>query len=706
MSMSTGPIAPLKLSEIPSEAWTLRRVIFLGVALTLTLFGGMLLVDVYLLDGLSPVEAALIPLFIMLFSQIAIGFTLAFIGFFQLIFGGDNIQIMRTLPRDARDAPPLAGTAIVLPVFNEDIGRVLRAVENMYRRVQETGEGRHFDFFILSDSNQPDAWIREEAAWVDLCKRLNAFGKIFYRKRRVPLNQKSGNIADFCRRWGKRYRYMIVMDADSVMTARCMVRLVQAMELNHQVGLIQTIPNMVLGDTLFRRLFQFVARICGPLFTAGSNFWHLGGGNFWGHNAIVRLAPFIEHCGLPDLPETERSKRHILSHDTVEAALMRRAGYQVWIALEEEGSYEEGPPNLTDMLKRDRRWCQGNLQHFWFLFAKRLDFSNRLHIYQGLMSYLTAPLWFLFLLLSAMDATTKYRYHALTALQGNSFSGTPYTAVELLLVMTLALLFVPKILGFLLSIPHAERFGGVARMGLSLVLETAISVVLAPILMLFHTRFVLLTLLGLKVAWTTQNRDGTAGLAWSDCWKTYWWVTVTGIITGLISWHFLPSFFWWFLPIFGSWVLSIPFAWWTSRPGPGLLARKLGLFLIPEEVTLPPELQGLESEEPLPEFWPPRDRASAAGLVQALLNPYVNAIHISLLRQKVGPKPGEGDRDIEELRTKLLEKGPSALTREQQMKLLWSADSLIWLHQKLWSTSSQHLPDYWKRVFAELSGKA
>ncbi len=700
----------LRLEDISADVRTLRRVIYLGLVILMTLLGVFMLFDIYIVDGLSITEAILLPLFLLLFSQIAIGFTLAVIGFFQLLSGGDKLEIMQTLPplRETGDVRgEMADTAVVLPVYNENISRVLAAVERMLGQLREQGVDEFFDIFLLSDSNQPDSWIHEETAWLEFCKKHNAFGNVFYRKRRVPLKAKSGNVADFCRRWGKGYRYMIVLDADSVMSANCMTRLVRAMETNPRVGIIQTPPVMVLGQTLFRRMFQFVARVCGPLFTTGANFWQMGGGNFWGHNAIIRLAPFMEHCGLPDLPEDERSKRHIMSHDTVEAALMKRAGYDVWLALEENGSYEEGPPTLTDMLTRDRRWCQGNLQHFWFLFARRVDFANRLHIWKGLMSYGSSPLWFLFLVFSAIDASSKSRFYSLAAMQPEEFAGLSLTAVQLLLLFTLALLFVPKLLGYLLALPRAKHFGGVPRLTLSMVLETLFSVLLAPILMIFHTRFVVMILLGRKIRWTPQNRDRESGITWGDAARTYGWVAVLGVVAGFVSWKYLPEYFWWFLPIFGSWILAIPLAWVTSRPGPGLAARRAGLFVIPEETEPPVELRDLEDPAEIPDFWPhPTAGAAGSGLVQAVLNPYVNAIHISLLRQKRGRKPGQNDPSLPRIADRLLAEGPAALNRDEQMKLLWNADLLQDLHQRLWRTPAAQLHESWPRLFDDLVKKS
>ncbi|MSU48319.1 MAG: glycosyltransferase [Opitutus sp.] len=217
--------------------------------------------------GLSGIEIALLVLFVILFAHIAAGFCAALVGLYVINRGGDSSQIGHTLA--AGEDGPLASTAIVMPVFNEDVSRVFEGLRVVFRSVQETRKLEHFDFFVLSDSNQPNQWIQEEVAWLELCKQVGGFGRIFYRKRRQSINKKAGNVADFPRRWGRRYRYLIVLDADSIMTGRALVQLVALMERNPAVGIIQTAPRIVNGETLYARLMSFASRLYRPLFLAG-----------------------------------------------------------------------------------------------------------------------------------------------------------------------------------------------------------------------------------------------------------------------------------------------------------------------------------------------------------------------------------------------------------------------------------------------------
>ncbi|MEZ0385630.1 MAG: glucans biosynthesis glucosyltransferase MdoH, partial [Verrucomicrobium sp.] len=387
----------------------MRRATFFSFVFMGTVIGIWLMFLMLQVDGMAWYEITLLALFIPLYYQLNIGFWTALIGVWMMNRPKpDPLDLFRTITKDDLDAPLNATTAIIIPVYNEDVTRVFEGLRAVYNSLAKTGRLEHFDFFILSDSDDSNKWVEEETGWLELCRQLNAFGRIFYRKRRTPINRKSGNVSDFCRRWGKRYRYMIVFDADSVMSGSLMVNMVRMMEKNPGVGILQTFPKQIGADTLLGRVMQFAQALYGPAFIAGLNYWQCGEANFWGHNAIIRLAPFIEYCALPPLPAKVPFGGHIMSHDFVEAALMRKAGYAVRLIYTDHGSYEEGPPTLIDMLKRDRRWCLGNMQHFWLLFARGWHPISRLNFFHGIMSYVSSPLWLLFLVFGTiMSFTTR-----------------------------------------------------------------------------------------------------------------------------------------------------------------------------------------------------------------------------------------------------------------------------------------------------------
>ncbi|MDX2081727.1 MAG: glucans biosynthesis glucosyltransferase MdoH [Terrimicrobiaceae bacterium] len=678
------------VDQLPGDVVSLRQALFLATATGLMAGGATLMYSIVGTDGLDAVEWVLLILFVPLFAQISIGFTIAFWGFIKLITGGDRYEIMRTLPNPPAEGLP-SSTAIVLPVFNEDPDRTFRGLENMFRSVEATGDGRAFDFFVLSDSNDPNRWIEEETAWFRLCSRCQAFGRIFYRKRRVSLHGKSGNVADFCRRWGRRYKYLLVLDADSVMDGQTIVRLARVMDANPRVGIVQTAPQIVRGTSVFQRFIQFATRMVGPLFSAGSSFWHLGGGNYWGHNAIIRLKPFIEHCVLPELPGRSAADRHILSHDTVEASLMQQAGYQVWFAYREPGSFEEGPPNLTESLKRDRRWCQGNLQHFWFLFAPGTRFTNRLHIFFGLMSYLSAPLLVVFILLSSWDGYWKNQYLILSAQEG----GVPWAPLWLL-ALTAGLLFVPKFLGLLYLLPRAKAHGGIVRTTVSAILETLLSILLAPILLFFYTKFVLLTMMGLRVTWKTQNRE-QSDVPLGEAIRTYWQPTLAGVLGTAATLIYAPSLTVWLSPLLVGLVLTIPFVLWTSSDGVGRFFRTHGIFAIPEETNTPDILKNLDG--------PDAAGSSIAGVLQVAVSPEVNALHTALLRRsRVHARHRK--EYLDGLRQRVLSEGPNALTRRELTALLWDGDAVADLHREVWRSDDSKLAGVWRNALRRFNETA
>ncbi len=681
-----------------------RRATFFSGAFALTALATWFMADLLWTDGgLAGIEWAILVLFLILFSQVAIGFMTAVLGYYVLHrAGGDTRRITRTVDWDDAQAD-LATTAIVMPVFNEDVSRVFEGLRVIYRSLEETGQVAHFDFFILSDSNQPNQWIQEEVAWVELCKQVRGFGRIFYRKRRQQINKKAGNVADFLRRWGKKYRYMVVLDADSLMSGEALVKLVRMMEGNPRTGIIQTAPRIVNGETLYARIMSFANRLYSPVFLAGLNYWQGPDGNYWGHNAIIRVQPFIDHCALPELPGSEPFGGRILSHDFVEASLMRKAGWHVWLAYDLEGSYEEGPPTLIDSAKRDRRWCQGNMQHTWLLTARGFRPANRFHLFMGVMGYVSSPLWLLFLILSTIHVFNQLREPVADGrgIGSSTILGYPLVVPEAvtLFAFTMLLLFLPKILGLLTLAQdptESRRFGGVGRTALSTLCEVVISTLLAPIAMLFNTKFVVFTLMGQGVSWVTQKRGADDGTDWREAILTHGEQTVFGVIWGISSFILLPAFFWWLSPVLAGLILSIPLSIALSKVSYGDTAKRLGLFLTPEEVVEPELLRKLRRNlaQCYQHLQPLESLRGDYGLMQAVVDPYVNAVHVSLLRQR---RPSEESRDyFSQLRQRLLHEGPVRLTSKEKMALLLDAESMIWLHEELWRRPSSALADWWR----------
>ncbi len=685
---TTTTLPPNPLPQYNAATIRKRRTTFFTLV-ALTLISGLWLLGHVLLRDrqLNWLEVLMLLVFAPLFYQLSVGFWTALIGLYVAGRKTDPLNLDNSLTPEEADAPIHASTAIIMPVYNEDVSRVFEGLRVIYESLQSTGQLAHFDFFVLSDSDNPNKWVEEELAWLELCRQLDGLGKIFYRKRRKPINRKSGNVSDFCRRWGRNYRYMLVLDADSIMSGELIVKMARIMEKHPAIGILQTAPRVFGADTIFGRVMQFAHAVYGEPFMAGLNYLAMGQATFWGHNAILRLKPFMDDCALPELPGKEPFGGHILSHDFVESALMQKAGHQVWLLPVNEGSYEEGPPSLLDTLKRDRRWCQGNMQHMWLLFAKGWTPLARLNFFHGILSYLAAPLWLLFLILAT----------ALAATDGPSALSTQAdtTTGRLLLLITIGLLFIPKLIIILKQISRPDivpHFGSRAALFWSCILDTFFFSIMAPILMLFHSKFVIFTLRGKGVRWAEQRRKSDGEVDWHESFLNLYGITLLALLWAILSWHISPTFFWWISPVLIGIMLAIPFSIFTSGT-----RDTGGLFSTIEERFPHYVLHGLqqntsqahERTTPLPAL------AKNYGLLQALLDPYINALHVSLLRQRQRVTPESRDY-LDNLRKRLVVDGPDKLTKRELSALMYDPDIMLRLHYDLWSASGEGLCPWWE----------
>jgi membrane glycosyltransferase len=516
------------------------------------------------------------------------------------------------------------------------------------------------------------------------------------------LKRKSGNVADFCRRWGKQYRYMIMLDADSVMAGETLVRLVRLMERHPDAGMIQTAPSAVNRRSLFARVQQFASRVYGPMFAAGLHFWQLGDGQYWGHNTIIRIAPFMALCGLPRLPGKPPLGGEIMSHDFVEAALMGRAGWALWLAFDLPGSYEETPSTMLEEMNRDRRWCQGNLQHLRILPTEGLFGAHRALFINGVLSYVSALLWFCFLTLSTTEAIRTVLVEPDYFPSGPSLFPEwpvwrPNWALSLMAV-TAMILFLPKVLSVVLLIARrqAAAYGGGAKLTASVIVEILLSTLFAPIRMLFHSKFVVQNLLGRTVSWGSQTRED-AETGWWEAIRHHGLDTLFATIWGGALFWLNPQYFWWVTPIIGGLILSIPISVLASRVRLGDTMRARGLFKIPEEGAPPAELRALEQNL--------KAAAQAAthlptlehdGFVRAVVDPHINAVHRALLGRKRSVKAS-----IRAARLALLERalthGPLRLSARERRQLLSDPDMVDQLHRLVWEIPDPARAALWGR---------
>lgn len=517
------------------------------------------------LDGISLWEGVYLALFIPLFAWIAFGFATSLIGFLIIIWG--NRPGVR--PYRAQSGPPLKGrTAILLPVCNEDFMEVMGRLSVMERSLVQVMGGDRFEFFILSDSNADNGEV-ERRAYLDMLPRFDR--PVHYRRRAFNVGRKPGNIAEWVERFGGGYDYMIVLDADSVMSGQTMARLASDMERHPHVGLIQTVPTVVGASTFFARWQQFASRLFGPISAAGMIWWAGSEGMFWGHNAILRTKAFAQSCGLPELPGRAPFGGHIMSHDMIEAALLRRRGWDVHMVTADD-SFEEFPPSMPDLFTRDRRWCQGNIQHVPLLSRIRgLHPVSRFQLLVGASAYCTSPLW-LALILVVLGGALAGAWPPSAILPSGG-----------LLTLTVVLLFGPKLLAMLWAMADPARrigFGGAACMVRGVLVDIALSILMAPVSMLTQTINLLGILLGRKSNWNGQTRDRDGMAMSSAIWLFKYHIMLGGALTVLAI--RAGTSVGWIMPVVAGLVLAPFLAAFTARKDLGDKAEHSGLFQVAE----------------------------------------------------------------------------------------------------------------------------
>jgi membrane glycosyltransferase len=494
---------------------------------------------------------------------------------FWLVWGGTAgvLGALTRMPRQELDeTPPEAMTAILMPIYNEDAAASFSRVAAMNRSLVALGIAEKFHFAILSDTNRDEVAAEELVWFAQLLKEPLAEGRVFYRRRERNIGKKAGNIEDFISRSGAAYEFALILDADSLMDGATIRTMVKRMEADKRLGLLQSVPEVIHAHSMFGRLMQFSAAYLSPYFARGTAQMQGEEGPYWGHNAIVRVQAFAASCGLPVLSGKPPAGGHILSHDYVEAALLSRAGWKVEVDPYLTGSYEEGPENLIEYAKRDRRWCQGNLQHRRLLDAPGLKFWSRFTFVQGIMAYMASPLWLTLLAASILSAALPSRY----------WWRDDETGIWVLAVAVAVVLLLPKLLILFRSTLSGRNraFGGTLRAGLSVLTEILVSTLLAPIMLCFQTKAVTEILLGLDGGWPATNRSESR-VSLSLAFAASWWVMVAGAAVIAIGICFARELVPWLLPVGLPAIFAPVLISWTSNSARE--GRQPFLFVTPSE---------------------------------------------------------------------------------------------------------------------------
>ncbi len=592
----TPPTTPLPmptqvLSEQPrshsvrseTHAW-LARVITFGGSLALTVLAAYQMSLVVPLaeavDTSSPVALLqsalmwlLLGLFTVTFGWISLSATAAVAG---LLSGRSRYH--------ADPAAPLQGrTVLLMPIYNEDAVSACASLAAMGDELGRMGLQEHFEIFVISDTNDPDIIPDERAAVEFLRDTLAGVMPVWYRRRDRNTDRKAGNIRDFINRWGRAYDYMVVLDADSLMAGDTLATLVREMDADSAAGILQTLPRQFGGSTLFARLQQFAGFAYGPVFARGLSAWQGEGGNYWGHNAIIRIRAFAESAGLPALSGPKPFGGEIRSHDFVEAALIRRAGWSVRMLPALANSWEECPPTLLDTAVRDRRWAQGNVQHMAVVTARGIRWQNRVHMLMGVMNYLTSLLWLL-MVAAGLVLSTRFALQLNQGVLAEQLPAYDMDRMYALFGVTMGLLLLPKLIGLVGGLVSHHLYGLKSRLRflLSALIELVFSVLHAPILMLIHSRHLWEIVRGHDSGWSAQKRRVNR-VNWRLLLARHRIHTVLGLMaTGLLIWLSTDLLIW-MMPIIVGLVLAIPLSALSGSEYAANWTHRLGLLRIPEE---------------------------------------------------------------------------------------------------------------------------
>ncbi|MEC9345180.1 MAG: glucans biosynthesis glucosyltransferase MdoH [Pseudomonadota bacterium] len=600
----------------------LARVLLAVGTLALTAYGVREMYMVMAAGGITNVQWLFFALFAINFAWVGFAACQAALGFIFLLGPAPrHLRRKRRMP-----AEPMR-TAVLFPVYCENPERIGRAVRDLAAGLAAEAPGQ-FAVFILSDTNRAPAWIEEEASLHRLIAESDPRCPVYYRHRRRNTERKAGNIGDWVTRWGADWEAMVILDADSVMQPATLIEMARRMAVEPGLGLLQTAPIVWRAESLFGRMQQFANRCYGPVVARGLSAWHGRDGNFWGHNAIIRTAAFASAAGLPTLPGRPPFGGHVLSHDFVEAALLRRAGWGVRLDSDLGGSAEEAPPALRDVIIRDRRWCQGNLQHARFVVGRGFSLPSRLHMASGIMAYLSSPLWLALVvvgLVLAWQASTQLPgYFSARALFPTWPVFDSERAVQLFL-FSMAIVLAPKIMAVVATIvrPSVCRgFGGPFRLLASVVLETILSALYAPVMMIAHSRLVMEVLRGKDSGWNPQRRgDGQVPLGVAT--RAHTWQIVSGLAFAFVAFQLNPDLFYWLLPVSTGLVLAGVLEWASGSVRFGTGLRRLGLLVTPEERMPAPAIEEA-ADIPEPAARGPMERVAA--------DPDLRAWHVAQLQ--------------------------------------------------------------------------
>ncbi|MBK1617264.1 glucan biosynthesis glucosyltransferase H [Lamprobacter modestohalophilus] len=571
-----------------APAW--RRWLFASLVTLTTAAALGLMVWTLQAGGFDWLDALLVLCFAMTLPWTVIGFWNAVIGLVIMRVTADPAQAVCPVLAKADDRGPItSSTALLSCIRNEDAALVARNLDRMIDELADAGVADRFRVYVLSDSTWPEVIAAEEEQIGWLADRWRGVIEVIYRRRAENPGFKAGNVRDFCARWGAAHDFMLVLDADSLMAAETILRMVRTLQAHPQLGILQTLMVGLPSDSAFARPFQFGMRLGMKSYSIGAAWWQGDAGPYWGHNALIRLRPFIDHCELPQLAGQGPLSGWVLSHDQLEAAWMRRAGYQVRVMPIEGGSWEENPPTLLEFIRRDLRWCQGNIQ---YLRLRRDQLAglhpvSRWQLRLAVMMFLASPAWVLLMLVGVLRL-------------GFGEAGPVYLPAPgvALFALVMAMVFAPKlatIVDALSTRAGRQRYGGSLRLIVGSLAEVGFSTLLAPIMAIAHSLFLLGLLFGRAVVWEAQRRV-THGVHPLEALRRLWPQTLFGVFGfAWLALHAPPGALV-ISPFFVGALLAVPIAVSSAAPALGRLVTRVGLWRTPDEVEPAPLVRAVKPD--------------------------------------------------------------------------------------------------------------
>ena len=466
-----------------------------------------------------------------------------------------------------------------MTVRNENPTRALAHLWVVMASIGKTAQADRFDCFVLSDSTDPEVIAAEERAIAAWHADPSAAGRVFYRRREQNIGFKGGNVHDFCEHAGRDYEFLLLLDSDSLMTAPTILQLIRVMQANPALGILQTFAVGLPSASFFARVFQFGHRHAMRCFVVGAGWWQGDCCQFWGHNCAIRIAPYREHCRLPVLSGPPPFGGHIICHDQIEAALMRRAGYEVRFIPAETGSFEGNPPAVPDFIQRNSRWCLGNIQNLRLFGAPGLMPTSRFHLAFMAQKFFGAAAIAIFTALAVVAAATWPPSAAFPAGSALGFY-----------LVILLLFFSPRLISLTDSaLRERARYGGAPWLLLGGIVEIIFTLLLTPLSMFAVTYYIIALLSNRSVGWNGQRRD-SYGISWTDALRGLWQPLLFGIALLTALTMTAPGAILWFLPFLAGLLLAVPFEVLTSSRALGAWAARRKLCGIPEEFDPPAEV--------------------------------------------------------------------------------------------------------------------